>query len=53
MFQQQNGSYGYKIERGRFGIIQSNIAYLRWGQAWMLWALSEALIALKRKELIT
>ena len=44
--QTETGWFRYRILKTRFGLIPNNIPYLRWGQAWMLLALSSCLEAL-------
>lgn len=45
--QMKNGWYRYMIRKIAFWELPSNIVYMRWGQAWIFLALSQAFRALK------
>jgi rhamnogalacturonyl hydrolase YesR len=45
--QMKNGSYRYKMTLKRGKIKTNNVPYMRWGQAWMLLGLANALKSLK------
>ena len=45
------GCYAYMVTKTRFGQKRIEIPFIRWGQAWMLRALSEALVQIARPRL--
>ena len=48
----KSGFYRYLINKYGFMEIKSNIVYMRWGQAWVFLALSQAYRAMKEVEAI-